>query len=311
MKSLIEQLFNDFMYECEFVKKSRPETLIGYKRVFELFRRILPNLNLEDINEVSISNFFRILETRKRVVGKGSVRTGIKKSTVASYYRKLNVFFVWLERRRFINVNPFKGVTCPKPVYDEKKYLKRSEIERILAVLCMSNEQSLMVYKRNIAIFNLLLFCGLRRSELLYLQLRDIDFESKVLIIRAETSKGNRTRHVPMHSQVILSLKEYLKERVKYNTQYLLVSKNFDGKLSHHGLRHLMVKLSLDSGVKFHTHQFRHTFAINFLRSSNNIAKLKQLLGHTDISMTAQYLRCLPITEFRQDIEQMSIDRMI
>jgi site-specific recombinase XerD len=81
--------------------------------------------------------------------------------------------------------------------------------------------------------------------------------------------------------------------------------------LSFDGLKHLVTVLRKWSGVRFHVHQFRHTFAVNFLKSSNNIAKLKQLLGHKDISMTIQYLRCLPPTEMRGDINGMSIDEFI
>jgi len=311
MRHDIEQLFKDFLYESEFVKKSRPGTLMGYQRVFELFRKLLPDQDMEDINEATIARFFNILQTRRRIVGNGSVRSGIKKSTVASYYRKLNVFFAWLERRRYIKANPFKGVHCPKPNYDDKKYLKREEIERIISAIMVASGNNLLVYKRNVAIINLLLFCGFRRSELLNLQLRDVDFENKMITVRAETCKSDRLRVIPMHSQVILCLKDYLKERQKYTTPYLIVSRNYDGKLGNHGLKHLFVKISESSGIKFHTHQFRHTFAVNFLKSSNNLAKLKQLLGHTDISMTAQYLRCLPILEFRKDIEHMSVDRLI
>ena len=52
-------------------------------------------------------------------------------------------------------------------------------------------------------------------------------------------------------------------------------------------------------------------FAVNFLRQSNNVYKLKELLGHKDISMTAMYLRCLPVDELRGDVEKMSIDNLI
>jgi integrase len=74
---------------------------------------------------------------------------------------------------------------------------------------------------------------------------------------------------------------------------------------------HLVKRLNAASKVRFHLHQFRHTFAINFLRQSNNLFKLKELLGHTDIRMTAIYLRHLPVDEMRADIEKMSIDCLL
>jgi site-specific recombinase XerD len=118
-------------------------------------------------------------------------------------------------------------------------------------------------------------------------------------------------RQLPLHSTVLLYLKDYLKERKNYITQYLIVSSSRDDKLSYDGLQHLINKLRLYSGVKFHLHQFRHTFAVNFLKSSNNLATLRQLLGHKDIKMTMVYLRCLPVDEMRNDVENMDIDRFI
>ena len=114
-----------------------------------------------------------------------------------------------------------------------------------------------------------------------------------------------------MHSLLIRHLVDYLKDRREYKTPFLIVSKNRDDRLSNEGLKHIVIKLSTASGIKFHVHQFRHTFAVNFLKSSSNIAKLQQLLGHRDPSMTLQYVRCLPPHEMRQDIEIMRIDNFV
>jgi integrase/recombinase XerD len=143
------------------------------------------------------------------------------------------------------------------------------------------------------------------------LQIRDIDFERKILTVRAETSKSKTTRQIPLHSTTIMYLKDYLVARKHYTTPYLIVSSSQDEKLTNDGLKHVIQVLRNSSGVSFHVHQLRHTFAVNFLKSSNNIAKLKQLLGHKNISMTMIYLRCLPVDELRGDIETMSIDSFI
>ena len=165
--------------------------------------------------------------------------------------------------------------------------------------------------KRNLIIINIFLLSGLRRQELLLLQITDIDFEKNLITIRAETSKVERMRQIPIHSQLIRYLKDYMNERKEYTTPFLIVSSTRDAGLSNYGLNHLIARVCYLSGVKFHVHQFRHTFAVNFLKSSNSIAKLQQLLGHTDASMTLQYLRCLEPQEMKQDIEAMAIDEFI
>jgi integrase len=311
MKYNLYQLFEEFIFEAEFVNKARPETLRGYVHTFNLLMKLMPNLSIEILNTKTIIDFFHILQVRKRIVGKGKVREGIKKSTVATYWSKLNSFFEWLRIKGHITINPVSGMKCPTPVYEDRKFLKKEDVEKIIAAIHNTPSSNLLLLKRNLVLIYVLLFCGLRREELLFLQLRDIDFERKTLTVRAETSKIPRTRHLPLHSQVIMHLKDYLQERRKFITPYLIVSSSRDDRLSYDGLKHLVNKLKERSGINFHLHQFRHTFAVNFLKSSNNIAKLKQLMGHKDISMTMVYLRCLPTSEMRADIENMNIDSLI
>jgi integrase/recombinase XerD len=311
MRKNINNLFDEFTYECEFVKKVRSETLRGYLHTFKLFMKLMPHVTLETLNKGTIVDFFKVLQERKRVIGKGTIKIGIKKSTVATYWSKLNSFFQWLKDKKHILLNPFNELSYPSPVYEDMKFLKKGEIEKIITAIHTHHDNNILILKRNLLLFYTLLFCGLRREEVMLLQVRDIDFERKVLTIRGDTSKSGRTRQVPLHSSTIMYLKDYLIARKQYTTPYLFVSSNKDKKLTLDGLKHLVKKLRQCSGVAFHLHQLRHTFAVNFLKSSNNIAKLKQLLGHKSISMTMSYLRCLPTEELRGDIENMSIDKFI
>ena len=298
------------MYESEFVQGLKPKTLQDYRQNFSTFLKLVPDLSLETLNPASILQFFKLLQERNRVIGKRLVSNGVKKSTILTYWRQFNCFFGWLKIKGYIKINPLKQLKKPTVSYESRQFLKKDEVEKILTAIIVHAHTPFHL-KRNLVIFYLLLFCGLRREELLQLQLRDIDIQKRMLTIRAETSKTPKTRYVPLHSQTILSLKDYLKERTEYTTQYLIVSTNRDNRLSNNGLRHLTETLILTSGVKFHVHQFRHTFAVNFLKSSGNVAKLQQLLGHKDASMTLQYVRCLPPHEIRSDIEIMRIDNLI
>ncbi|OQP67865.1 tyrosine-type recombinase/integrase [Niastella populi] len=311
MKKDLQQLFNEFMYECEYVRKVRPETLRGYKQTFDTFYKLMPSIGIESITPSSMIQFFKILQERKRVVGRGLIKVGIKKSTAATYWSKLNSFFEWLKVRKYIKNNPFEVMEYPVPEYVDKKFLKKEEIEKILAAVHNQGNKNILLLKRNLSIFYILLFCGLRREELILLQVRDIDFERRIVTVRGETSKSGRSRQLPLHSIVAMHLKDYLHERRHYVTPYLIVSAVRDDKLSYDGLLHFVNRIKKTSGVEFHLHRFRHTFAVNFLQTSNNIAMLKQLMGHNDIRMTMVYLRCLPTDEMRGDIEQMSVDRLI
>lgn len=158
-----------------------------------------------------------------------------------------------------------------------------------------------------------MLTCGLRKGELLGLKIRDIDLERKQLTVRAETSKSRMQRVVPLNSLVVSKIKDYFGEKKKIDccSENLFTSDNGIGTLGYDGIKHLVEKVKKASGVNFHLHQFRHSFAVNLLMAGTDIAKLKQLLGHRDIRMTATYLRCLPTSEMRDDVEKMTLDNLI
>ncbi|SJZ77957.1 Site-specific recombinase XerD [Sediminibacterium ginsengisoli] len=271
----------------------------------------MPNVTLQTLSPSTVTQFFKELERRKRILGNGKAFTGIKKSTVITYWSKLHTYFEWLVRNKHITENPFRYLRKPRVIYDDVKFLKKWQVERILSALHNPPTTKPLIVKRNLAIFYVLLFCGLRREELALLQLRDIDIERKLLTVRAETSKIPRTRHIPLHSSVCMYLKEYLKERVHKQSQYVFISNLRDDGISLAGLISLVQVIRKRSGVRFHLHQFRHTFAVNFLYASNDIVKLQRLMGHTNITMTMAYLRCLPSYKTRADLENMRIDEFV
>lgn len=311
MKKNIHHLFDEFIYEAEFVRKVKSETLRGYNHTFRLFTKLNPNISCETLSASTIIDFFRVLQERKRIVGRGNIKVGIKKSTVTTYWGKLNAFFQWLYSKGYIKINPFSELPYPTTSYEDKQFLLKDDIEKIISAIHVHHDNNILILKRNLVLFYLLLFCGLRREELMKLQIRDLDLDRKMLTIRADTSKSGRSRQLPIHSTLLMYLKDYLAARRSYTSPFLIVSSKKDERLTLEGLKHLVLKLRNSSGVTFHLHQFRHTFAINFLKRSNNIASLKQLLGHKSLNMTLIYLRCLPTDQMRPDIEAMSIDNLI
>src|SRR3989338_2869898 len=208
----LEQLHNEFLHECEYSGKIRPETVRGYKACFKLFNKLMCDITLpKQLNPTVMTEFFKRMETRERVVGKGIVKKGIKNSTIATYRNKLDKFFKWLVARKILKQDPFFGVPYPSVSYIDRKYLKREDVEKIFTAIGYTIEwNGTFVKRRNVAMYMVLLNCGLRKVELIGLKLLDIDFDHKELRVRAETSKSKIDRYVPMNSFVITALKEYL-----------------------------------------------------------------------------------------------------
>jgi integrase len=303
-----------FMVEQRFAARLSPVTLRGYEQSFSLLLSLMPSISVEQLSAASMTEFFRRLDIRERPGQGGVTRRGVMGSTVVAYRTKLSRFFDWLKTRGHIPANPFEGMPYPRVSYEDRKYLGRREVERIFSALVLTSSwRSQFLRKRSIAIFSLLLYTGLRKGELLALRVPDIDLDRLELTIRAETSKSRLRRIVPINSRLCLALEDYLEERHKrrHQSEYLLTSASADVPLTADGLKHLVEQVKRLSGVTFHVHQFRHTFAVNVLNQGGDIAKLKQLLGHRDIRMTSVYLRALPTSAMRTDVESVALDRLL
>ena len=160
---------------------------------------------------------------------------------------------------------------------------------------------------------SLLCFCGLRRGELLGVRFVDVDLERKILLVNGATSKSGRDRKLPIQDFVLLDIEDYLQERLKrgiYTTPFLFASLTQDRGLSKNGLKHWVERLNNLSKVKFHLHQFRHTFASNLAAERVTAPVLQRLMGHTDLRMTDKYLRSLDAEDLRPAANSLSFDKM-
>lgn len=314
VKKDLNYLFQQYLNERRYSSKLRAETLRGYENTFKLFMSLMPTAKLEYLTDEYLVEFFNRLSNRQRVVGRGKLKKDVKRSTIATYRSKLNSFFKWLERKGYIKLNPFYGMEYPKVDYLDRKFLKKEEVDGIfLAVNHTIKWENNFVKKRNIAIFSTLLYAGVRKGELLGLRVFDVDFTRNMLLVNAETSKSGIDRYIPMTDQLVLVLKDYLSELEKRDLKNsnLFISSTSNKPLTSAGLKHLVNKVSEESGVDFHLHRFRHTFAVNLLHQGYDVAVLKELMGHKDIRMTGAYLRCLPSATTSASINKLTLANLV
>ena len=305
----LEELFNQFFLEWKYVRLLRPSTLRGYKESYVLFRK-LSNVTIDSLTTEAMTNFFSVMQTRVRIVGKGIEKTGVKVSTIATYARKLNIFFEWLVREKHIIENPIKKLPKYKPVYDDAKALRKGDIERIRTAI-ENHSRTLLQKKRDGAMVSVLTFCGIRKGELLGLKVTDISLERRIITINGETSKSKRTKTLPMNIILAMDLEDYLQQRKDYKTPQLFVSLNEDKGLSLEGLKKWVDRLEELSGVKFHLHRFRHTFASNLATKGIGAIQLQKLLGHTDLRMTQVYVRSMTADDLRPAVNGLSFENLI
>lgn len=305
----LQELFNEYISECRFSRGLRPETIKGYDAVFKHFSTMMPEVvSVELLTIEKLNEFFKRIKTRERIVGRDTKKVGLTDSTIKTYGNKLNAFFVWLLKRKLLKENPLDSIKLRNPEYNDQRALKQDEVHKLISTIALNSEIPLIL-KRDMAMIYILLFCGLRAGEFISLQGRDLDMDKGILTVRAETSKSKRSRNIPMHPTLFFALQEYIQERNKrgYKTEHLIVSSTEDKGLTRHGLKHWVKRLIKLSGVRFHLHRFRHTFACNLAKNNTGILKIRDLLGHKDIKMTEVYLRSIITEDLRGDINKLRI----
>ncbi len=133
--------------------------------------------------------------------------------------------------------------------------------------------------------------CGLRCFELCNLQLKDLDFDRKMLHIRQ--GKGRKDRYVPLSQLQIRGLKKYI--AAENPVTWCFTGNNKEGKavpLSTQGVRWIVQEARKHSGIQkdITTHSLRHSYATHLLEMGLDIISVKDLLGHADIQTTLTYL---------------------
>ncbi len=313
MKNNLKELFGAYIKDCEYSRRLRRETIRGYEQVFSIFESLMPEISKpEEISMQVMTAFFERLETRTRIVGRGEKRVGVKISTVATYWSKLNSFFEWLKSSKYLEDNPLSSMSKPHPEYNDKRALEASEVTKIVTAVS-THSPNQFLFKRDLSMLFLLLYYGLRKTELISLRVVDIDLEKRTLRVRAETSKSPKDREMPMGRASLMQIKEYLAERKKrgYKTEYLIASGNNDKGLSGDGLKHWVKRLNKSSGVKFHLHQFRHSFACSLGKQGTSAVVIQKLMGHTDLRMTQRYLRSMGVEDLRGDMDRLVVDGLV
>lgn len=303
--SNIKQCFNHYLSECEYSKRLSIHTINSYKDVMKNFSNLMPEvLTPKDIQPYVVHEFFKRLGERAKQNGKQ-----LKASTIRTYFNKLMVFFRWLEFQGFIEKKSLttKLTKPPNPTYQDQKMLSEITISKIISAISLYNLDNEFRLKRDLVIIKILLYTGVRRGELLGLRIQDVDFSNRMLFINGSTSKSKKSRYIPLHFSLLTELKFYLKmrEQKSITNSYLIVSTIKDSAFTSHGIKYWVDKYNRLSGVKFHLHQFRHTFACNLALKGTNIISIKNLLGHSTTQMTEQYLRSINTENTRFDIDNL------
>lgn len=154
------RLFEQYINERTYASHLRPETIRGYTAVFGLFLKVMPEISTaEFLTPEILIEYFKRIETRKRIVGKSTIRIGVKSSTIKTQWSKLHTFFAWLEQKGYIKENPLKNIKPPQAIFDDPCALTDAEIHKIYSAIILHSSNSLML-RRDTMMVSLLIYTG-------------------------------------------------------------------------------------------------------------------------------------------------------
>jgi len=212
------------------------------------------------------------------------------KSTIARKLATLRSFYKFLLKRGVISSNPVTAVRTPKQEKRLPRFLEYEEVKRLLDTPPMNN----WLGARDRAIMESLYSTGIRVSELVALNMDDIDFLGEVVHVRG---KGKKERIAPISSSALRVIQHYIEFRNKraqsnsnFDAKVLFVNKH-GGRLSTRSVRRKMDKYlkiaGLDPSISPHT--LRHSFATHMLNNGADLRSVQELLGHQSLSTTQVY----------------------
>jgi len=213
---------------------------------------------------------------------------GIHPKTLARTLSVWRSFFNYLARQDQISANPCLGLRPPKGEKHLPNTLSVDQLAKLLLPLAVDAEEPVWMC-RDLAMFELMYSSGLRRAELIALDLGQVDpGEGEVRV----TGKGSKTRIVPVGKRALVALQAWLavREEVAKNTPALFVGVR-GARISATMLTHALKALAVRQGVSAHVHPhaLRHSFASHVLQSSGDLRAVQEMLGHASLSTTQVY----------------------
>jgi integrase/recombinase XerC len=267
-----------FLRHLERERNLSPHTLRAYGQDLEQFcRHVRDELGRPplpgDIDHLMIRSFLARLH-----------RCGLRKASAARKLASLRTFFRYLCREGVLERNPARALLSPRLERRVPAHLEEGEVEVLLDLPGASDAA-----RRGRAILELLYATGIRCSELVGLDLAEVDLEGRMLRV---LGKGRKERVVPFGSRARDALRAYLpaRARARPRTEALFVNAR-GGRLSARSVRGLVASRvrALALARRISTHGLRHSFATHLLQRGADLRTIQELLGHASLSTTQRY----------------------
>jgi integrase/recombinase XerC len=269
-------LTREYLDALKHQRRLSPATLRNYGHALELLLSLSREIDLEKLEPAHIRRYVALMHGK-----------GLSPRTLALMLSAWRGCFHWLVRHRGFRANPVLGIRAPKAGRPLPKALSVEAAQRLLDEVPEGPELT-----RDAAMFELLYSSGLRRAELVALDVDDgrLDLRQGEVTV---TGKGARTRTVPVGARACEALGRWLDARRQLaapGERALFVGsrgRRIGASVVGARLRAWARRRGLKERV--HPHMLRHSFATHVLQSSQDLRAVQELLGHASISTTQVY----------------------
>lgn len=269
-------LLAEYLKFLNFERGLSPLTRENYARDIKQLLDLSENVALDKLHHTNIRRFVASLHSK-----------GLGGKSIARMLSSWRGFFDYLIQRHGFSNNPALGLRAPKSA---KTLPQALSIEQAIKLVDIKNDGLLSV--RDHAALELFYSSGLRLSELINLNIDQLDFTEGTVTV---TGKGNKTRIVPLGNHAMVAIQEWLKLRANLLTNKPEEKAVFIGKqgrrISARNIQYRLKAWSVKQGINssVHPHMLRHSFASHVLQSSGDLRAVQEMLGHANISTTQVY----------------------
>lgn len=276
-----------FLNHMRVEKSASSLTLVSYRSDLSQFFKFIADkyetpreeISGELFNHKSVREYLTYLQQQ-----------GMSRATMARKLAALRSFVRYLCRENVLSGNPIAAVATPKQDKKLPRFLYPVEIEMLITAPDIKSTAG----KRDRAVLETLYATGIRVSELVGIDLKDMDLPNAIVKVRG---KGNKERIVPLGRKATESLTVYINDaRVSFarkapeGSNALFLNK-YGKRLSDRSIRNILNKYVEEVALnqKVNPHMLRHSFATHLLNNGADLRSVQELLGHVKLSTTQIY----------------------
>jgi len=262
-------------------------TVKSYRKDLIQFMRFLDKQQDSRAGIADVASISQV-DVRRFVV---SLYSSHAPSSIARKVSSIKGFFGFLKRRKWLSSTPVKGVSAPKIPRKLPNFLSVDEVFHLLK----GGEETDPLTLRNRAILELTYSSGLRVSEVVSLNVGDIDVSIHLVRVRG---KGGKERIVPVGGKALTAIQAYLSGRKELarrrkdgKTSRALFLNRFGTRLTARSMERMIKTYAMKKGLvrKINPHALRHSFATHLLGAGADLRSIQEMLGHASLSTTQKY----------------------